>query len=160
MQKIILSMMLSVSLLWLSGCENQTDATASTNAQEVTSPMLSPIGRWYSQAQVKNGYALFQTNCAECHKPDASGASNWRKTDAHGKYPPPPLDGTAHTWHHPLSVLRRSVRVGGIPLGGTMPGFGDKLSDKQIYDTLAWVQSNWSDEIYRVWYERNIKSGR
>ncbi len=160
MKKISLSMILSVGLLWLSGCENQPDATAGTDTQKVKSPLLSPTERWYSQAQVESGDTLFQKNCANCHKPDASGTLNWRKTDVYGKYPPPPLNGTAHTWHHPLSVLHRTVRVGGIPLGGTMPGFGDKLSDQQIYDILAWVQSHWSNEIYRVWHERDIQSDR
>ncbi len=159
MRNILLSIIFSGGLLWLSGCENQPDAIANTDTQWGAPPMLSPTERWYSTAQIENGEPLFQENCASCHKSDASGTLNWRKTDSNGRYPPPPLNGTAHTWHHSLSVLHRTVRVGGIPLGGTMPGFGGKLSDRQIYDILAWVQSHWSDETYRVWYERNIQSG-
>jgi mono/diheme cytochrome c family protein len=60
----------------------------------------------------------------------------------------------------PLSILRRTVRVGGVSLGGTMPGFGEKLKSHQVDDILAWVQSHWSDEIYRVWHERSEQASK
>ena len=119
-----------------------------------------PPERWYSEAQAARGNSLYQVNCAVCHKQDASGTGNWKQRDAEGKLPPPPLNGTAHAWHHPLSVLRRTVRLGGVPLGGTMPGFADKLSAEEIDAILAWIQSHWSDEVYRVWQERNNQAGR
>ena len=158
MKRRILILLLP-GLIGLAGCGNQQDATAGIDkpAAPVQRP---PIERWYSQAQVTRGDALFQENCASCHKPDASGTPNWRETNAEGKYPPPPLNGTAHAWHHPLSILRRTVRVGGVPLGGTMPGFGEKLNSGQVDDILAWVQSHWSDEIYRVWHERNKQASK
>jgi len=111
-------------------------------------------GRWFSAQQVDRGNVLFQANCAVCHKADASGTANWSKLDANDKYPPPPLNGTAHTWHHSLKILRRVIREGGIELGGSMPGFADKFNDKQILDILAWIQNHWSDEIYSAWIER------
>lgn len=114
-------------------------------------------GRWYTQSQVDNGYQVYQANCAVCHKPDASGTTNWQQLDANGKLPPPPLNGTAHTWHHSMNILRRAVREGGIPLGGSMPGFKDKLNAEEIDAVLAWVMSNWPDNIYQVWLQRNQK---
>ena len=158
MKKRVLILLLP-GLIGLVGCDNQQDAAVSID-KPVAPSQMSPIGRWYSQAQVGRGNALFQENCASCHKPDASGTPNWRETDAQGKYPPPPLNGTAHAWHHPLSVLRRTVRVGGVPLGGTMPGFGEKLNSREVDEILAWVQSHWSDEIYRIWYERNEQASK
>lgn len=158
MKKRILIFLLP-SLIGLAGCGTQQGATASID-KPVAPAQVPPIERWYSQAQVTRGNALFQENCASCHKPDASGTPNWRETNADGKYPPPPLNGTAHAWHHPLSILRRTVRVGGVPLGGTMPGFGEKLNSGQVDDILAWVQSHWSDEVYRVWHERNEQASK
>ena len=79
---------------------------------------------------------------------------------ADNKYPPPPLNGTAHTWHHPLNVLRRTVRKGGVSLGGSMPGFVDKLSNREIDTILAWIQSHWSDRIYRIWDKRNRQASK
>jgi mono/diheme cytochrome c family protein len=107
--------------------------------------------RWYSEQQVRKGRTLFQQYCAECHKFDASGDANWRQPAADGKYPPPPLNGSAHTWHHHLDGLRRTVRLGGVPMGGSMPGFGDKLNSREIDAVLAWVQSRWSAETYAAW---------
>lgn len=111
--------------------------------------------RWYSQEQVEHGDTLYQANCASCHKPDASGTTDWKKVDAQGKYPPPPLNGTAHAWHHPLSTLRKTIIEGGVPLGGSMPGFGGQFSDEQIEEILAWIQSHWSDETYSRWSDLN-----
>ena len=159
MKKRLLLLLLPVSLVAFAGCSNQQEAAAGVDKQPAPSQTpLSP--RWYSQAQVARGDALYQANCADCHQPDTSGTANWKEPTADGKYPPPPLNGTAHTWHHPLSILRRTVRVGGVPLGGTMPGFADKLNTEQIEDILAWVQTHWSDEIYRVWHERNDQASK
>ena len=106
--------------------------------------------RWYSQRQVNEGYRLYQANCASCHRPDASGTNEWRKP-VNGHYPPPPLNGTAHTWHHSLEVLHRTIEQGGVRLGGMMPAFGSRLSAGQIDSLLAWIQSRWPEEVYQIW---------
>ncbi len=147
--------------LGLAGCENQQDVIAKANTRDnATQRSTEPIVRWYNQAQVERGNELYQANCASCHKPDASGTPNWKQALPDGKYPPPPLNGTAHAWHHPLSILQRQIKVGGVPLGGTMPGFGNKLNEAQINEILAWVQSHWPDDIYRIWHERNVQAGK
>ena len=111
-------------------------------------------GRWYTQFQVDKGRITFEANCAECHGNDAQGKLNWKKTLPDGSYPPPPLNGSAHTWHHPLSVLGRTINNGGIPLGGTMPPFNDILDKKDTVAVIAFFQSKWSKEIYDAWLER------
>lgn len=111
--------------------------------------------RWYSERQVAEGGPLFQTHCASCHGPEAASTPNWRELDENGNYPPPPLDGSAHAWHHSLDLLRKTVRDGGIPLGGQMPPFREILAADEIDSVLAWVQTHWSDEIYSMWSERN-----
>lgn len=157
MKRACASLLLLGSML-LSGCENSQTAVVGNDQQALASSRPVPVERWYDQAQANRGNVLFQANCAVCHQTDASGTADWKTPNPDGKYPPPPLNGTAHTWHHPLPVLRRTVAKGGVRLGGTMPGFSDKLSATQIDDVLAWVQSNWSDEIYRVWHERSFRS--
>ncbi len=108
---------------------------------------------------METGQALFATHCAECHGPGAEGAANWRKVGPDGKYPPPPLNGTGHAWHHPLTALRFQIRRGGAPVGGVMPAFAEKLDEVQIDAVIAWFQSHWSDEIYGYWTERD-RQGR
>lgn len=111
-------------------------------------------GRWYTQSQLDEGQQVFSANCARCHGAGAQGRADWQTRDAEGHYPAPPLNGTAHAWHHPLSLLKKTVSQGGIPLGGTMPGFADTLSEQQRLSAIAWFQSHWSDEIYNNWKRR------
>lgn len=142
-------------VLVLTGCDNASQPQNNTVKTSQAAPLTPVEPRWYSQSQVSRGYDVFQANCAVCHKPDASGTEDWKELDENGKLPPPPLNGTAHTWHHSLSILQRVVKKGGIPLGGSMPAFEETLSATQIDDVIAWVQSNWSDEIYSHWTKRN-----
>ena len=79
---------------------------------------------------------------------------NWRKTQADGSYPPPPLNGTAHAWHHPLSVLLRTIQEGGARLGGKMPEFGQTLSREEQLAAIAFFQSKWDEKIYEGWLSR------
>ena len=125
-------------------------ATASLSAQ-------TP-GRWFSEDQVSRGKALFEQNCAACHGQNAEATENWKQTDSNGKYPPPPLNGSAHTWHHDLDTLRRTIREGGIPLGGVMPGFANTLNDEQVNQVIAFFQSKWPEDIYQKWSNRFVKS--
>ncbi len=117
-------------------------------------------GRWYTQEQVRHGAEVFTRNCAECHGTNAEATQEWRRPNADGKYPPPPLNGTAHAWHHPLDMLRSTVRKGGAPVGGLMPPFGDKLSAEDIDAAIAFFQAKWPEKIYAAWEERSGKAAR
>ena len=143
----------------LSACEREQPAPKA-RWTDTAAPAGAPFTtRWYTREQVAAGADLYAQNCAGCHKPNAEGTADWKTRDANGKLPPPPLNGTAHTWHHPLDMLRQVVQRGGIPIGGSMPAFSDKLSPREIDAILAWVQSHWSDEIYAIWHERDLATG-
>lgn len=159
-KRIVFLGLIGVSVIGvsISGCENQREdeARAESSRADSSRPANMPVlKRWYDEGQVLRGNEIYQANCASCHKNDASGTEEWKKRDINGKFPPPPINGTAHAWHHSLEVLRRVINKGGIPLGGSMPAFESKLDSRDVDDVLAWVQSNWSDEIYSLWYERN-----
>jgi mono/diheme cytochrome c family protein len=64
------------------------------------------------------------------------------------------LNGTAHAWHHPLGVLKKVINEGGIPMGGKMPAFNDKLKDDEKLAVISYFQSFWPDEIYNAWISR------
>ena len=118
---------------------------------------IAAAERWFNQDVVDYGAELFQQNCAVCHGVNAEGTKEWKKTDANGNYPPPPLNGSAHAWHHSIPQLARSIKEGGIKLGGVMPAFGDKLSDQEVLAVIAFFQSKWPDEVYKVWHDRNMQ---
>jgi len=83
--------------------------------------ILQAESRWYDQSAVDKGNVLFKQNCASCHGENAEATPDWKKTDSNGKYPPPPLNGTAHTWHHSQELLKKTIMEGGAKLGGVMP---------------------------------------
>ena len=109
-------------------------------------------GRWYSVEQVNTGSRVFQDECAQCHGAQAQGiTADWRERLDDGSFPPPPLNGSAHAWHHPLSVLLRVINQGGALLGGQMPAFANQISDKEKLAAIAYFQSFWNDDLYGNW---------
>ena len=112
----------------------------------------SDTQRWYSQAQVEQGEQIFQENCASCHGSKAQAKPDWRVADSRGIYPPPPLNGKAHAWHHPFDMLKVTIAKG---TQRGMPGWEDKLDEKQIEATIAWIESHWPDKVYQAWLRRH-----
>jgi len=141
MKKITMIILVPLLGLLLAGCGNRDDE-----------PKVA--GRWYTQSQVDLGKKVYSKNCITCHRENAQGTFGWKQALPNGKYPPPPLNGTAHAWHHPISVLKRVITDGGIPLGGMMPGFGDKLEEEEKLAVISYFQSFWKDEIYKEWLNR------
>ena len=142
----------SISLFWfllfisffILGCDKKN------TEQNVSKEIVRDI----NFKQFTAGQHLFQKNCASCHGKHAEGANNWRKPDAQGKNPPPPLNGTGHAWHHSNKSLMNTIRNGTAKIGGNMPAWKDKLSDSEIKLILTWITAQWPDEIYTAWYNR------
>lgn len=121
-----------------------------------SSPLLaSDLKRDF--ATVIHGAKKYSKNCASCHGPLGQGAVNWHEPDKNGNYPPPPLNGTGHAWHHSKEVLTMVIKQGGKPMGGVMPAFGSKLSDSDINSIIAWLQSHWPEKILNTWKKNYIK---
>lgn len=111
------------------------------------------VARAQDAAQIARGEAIYNAHCAECHGHRGVATPAWRNPGPDGKYPPPPLDDSAHAWHHPTVVLRRVIAKGSPPGMGNMPAWEDRLSPQQIDDVIAYIKSLWSDEIYARWQQ-------
>lgn len=112
--------------------------------------------RGYDPIMLEQGQSLYRANCAVCHGQNAEGTvKNWQERDADGKLPPPPLNGTAHSWHHPVDGLALTIRDGTQAIGGNMPPWKDQLSNDEIFSIIIWLTSLWPDEIYQAWLQRN-----
>ena len=110
------------------------------------------VERWNSAEQVVLGRAVFMQNCAVCHGDEAQGTvGDWREKLADGSFPPPPLNGSAHAWHHPQEILLRVIDYGGEAMGGKMPAFIDVLENDEKLAAVAYFQSFWTDDIYQQW---------
>lgn len=139
--------------------EQGASQAASSSATATGAPTAGTArARWYARDRVDRGAGLFAASCAGCHGTDAQGTFAWRKKGEDGKFPPPPLNGTAHAWHHPLLALASQIKFGASGGRGNMPGFAGTLSDEQVLDVIAWIQSRWPDEIYSQWQNIEMRS--
>lgn len=105
------------------------------------------------------GAALYQENCASCHGEDLEGQTEeWQSPGEDGLLPAPPHDKTGHTWHHGDMLLFTYTRLGGaetlaqqgMEFESGMPGFGDVLSDQEIWNIIAFIKSSWPERIREV----------
>tara|TARA_R110002073_G_scaffold101455_8_gene230566 strand:+ start:1858 stop:2328 length:471 start_codon:yes stop_codon:yes gene_type:complete len=132
----------------------------SSTKQHQFSSETGLVERNFDAAQIKRGETVYLANCTACHGPNGEAKPDWRKPGADGRYPPPPLNGTAHTWHHSTEALKRTILNGGPPsdngLPSAMPAWKGKLTEQQVDDILVWIKSLWPNEIYDAWY-RNIE---
>jgi thiol:disulfide interchange protein DsbC len=127
-----------------------------TGILAATLPAHGDTGRWYTESQRKAGEQLYSANCMTCHKSEGAGTRNWKVRDAQGNLPPPPLNGTAHTWHHSPDILVRTILEGGKALGGSMPGFLGKVDEEGADAIVAYITSLWPEEIYQRWEQRYL----
>ncbi|MDH5599932.1 MAG: cytochrome c [Gammaproteobacteria bacterium] len=149
LKKIIILGASLLPLLSLVACSEEKNAAFSDNQQtEYVERKVNP--REYSQGQ-----RLYQLNCSSCHGKQGEGAKNWQKRDKDGKNQPPPLNGTGHTWHHSPKALALVIRNGTGKIGGNMPAWKDKLSNREIELILGWITAQWPDEIYTIWYNQH-----
>ncbi|MEW5944262.1 MAG: cytochrome c [Pseudomonadota bacterium] len=133
----------------LAGCGKETTQPAGFGGLSNT---RIEVVRHQDPEQIGRGKAVFRQHCAECHGANGEATPNWRIPGADGRYPPPPLDGSAHAWHHPMAVLRDVIKHGSPNGQGNMPAWEGKLSDREIDDVIAWFQSLWDDQTYAAWH--------
>jgi mono/diheme cytochrome c family protein len=106
-------------------------------------------------ANLDIGKAVFEANCVVCHGKEAGGlVSNWKEKGVDGKYPAPPLDGTAHAWHHSPLQLLKTINEGGIKMGGQMPAFETVLTNNERQAVLDYIMSLWPGELKTKYDER------
>jgi mono/diheme cytochrome c family protein len=108
-----------------------------------------------SDPMVLPGEAIFNKNCVSCHGSKGQGlAKDWKVKDENGNYPAPPLNGTAHTWHHSPSQLLYTINKGGVEMGGQMPGFEERLTEEEKQTLIDYIYSLWPQEIQEKYDER------
>lgn len=139
----------ALASLLIAGCSNKSQ-------EEPAKPPSTIEGRWFTQKQFELGRQVFAENCAQCHgQYGQSIVEDWKKPNPDGTFPPPPLNGTAHTWHHPFKILMKTINEGGVSLGGSMPAFEDSLTEEEKIAVIAYFQSLWDDKTYDRWVKMN-----
>lgn len=137
--------------LALSACERPVPAASGAGS--------APPDRYRDAQQIARGQAVYTRHCLECHGAAGKGLpGDWRIRDAEGRFPPPPLDDSAHAWHHPTAVLLQMIREGSPGGQGNMPAWQGKLSEQAMQDVVAYIKSLWSDEAYELWWKMEWQS--
>jgi mono/diheme cytochrome c family protein len=88
------------------------------------------------------GAAVYTHACIACHETNGSGSPRIY----------PPLPGNANLQSaDPSSTLRiildgaQTVTTPRAPNAGSMPAYGDKLSDQQIADVATYIRNSWGN---------------
>jgi len=137
--------------LTLGACEQADDSGSRAGS--------GPPNRYQDVHQIARGQAVYTQHCLACHGTEGKGPpGDWRIRDADGRFPPPPLDDSAHAWHHPTAVLLDVIRAGSPGGQGNMPAWKDRLSEQQMQDVVAYIKSLWSDEVYQLWWKMERQS--
>lgn len=139
-------------LFILAGCE-QAEQQEVRSLKDILNLNSERVARNFDPDQITRGETVFQANCENCHGKNAEGTTDWRKPNADGKFPPPPLNGTAHAWHHSTAVLKKTILKGGPPEISSMPAWEGVLTEQQVDDVVVWIKSLWPNEIYATWYQ-------
>ncbi|QDY71250.1 c-type cytochrome [Qingshengfaniella alkalisoli] len=113
-------------------------------------------------ADIAAGERIYQQYCATCHGSNLEGQPDWQTPGPDGRLPAPPHDETGHTWHHAPEMLFTYTKFGGaalmkqqgLDMVSGMPGFEGVLSDAEIRNTLAFIESTWSDRVRVMRSER------
>ena len=102
--------------------------------------------------------SLYQNNCASCHGKNLQGQVGWQnQLDEDGHRLAPPLNGTAHTWHHSPEYLYRVIKYGFTSFDPNYEGkmLGNSgLSDEEVWELVSYMKEVWPNEIKEVYENR------
>lgn len=125
-----------VTTLLLTGCFDSSDLQSKTDTAQL-------------------GKVTFEENCVQCHGKQGEGLTqDWKKRQANGMFPAPPVNGSAHAWHHSPESLMNTINHGGAKLGGWMPAFKDQLDGAEKQALLDYIYSLWPKDIQQKYDSR------
>jgi len=99
-------------------------------------------GSLTASAQPAQGRLLYEKYCIACHGVEGRGAPDW-KYQARAA---PPLDSTAHAWHHDDAQLISMILDKPAP-DSLMPAWRGVLSRDDTLNIVAYVKSLWTPYI-------------
>lgn len=96
---------------------------------------------------ISKGEALYQKYCVSCHGEKGVGENplNIYATDEYGVIAPP-LDESAHAWHHTDEALVEVI-LEGSSRNPRMKSWKDVLTEEDARDLVGYIKSLWSPRI-------------
>jgi mono/diheme cytochrome c family protein len=117
------------------------------NASGAFDPIAAMLPKVVAGTPVSRGEHIYSASCASCHGGRAGGAIS--------DYPPK-HNANGHTWQHGDCEIDAAIRTGtGLrhrvetrpaspPAALAMPAWGERLSDDQISDVIAYNKTLWT----------------
>ena len=102
--------------------------------------------------QVAFGSRIYDRICANCHGAELDGQFGWEQPLKDGTRLAPAHSTEGKTWRRADETLFEVVTLGGETLkpDGTksrMPGFGEKLTEDEIWAVIAFIKSTWPTDL-------------
>ena len=95
-----------------------------------------------ASAKPQHGKVLYKQYCASCHGSVGQGELDWKYKE-HGA---PPLDSSAHAWHHEDAQLVSMILDKPRP-DSPMPPWRGILSRDDVIDLVAYIKTLWTPFI-------------
>lgn len=122
-------------LVAMSGCSRGRTSVTASQAPSAQASILRA-----NPASANDGGRLYVTNCSSCHQVDGQGIES--------EFPPldrnPVVNGDASTVIEIVKLgMSGKLVVDGVGYDGTMPAWGQLLSDTQIAAVVSYIRTAW-----------------
>jgi mono/diheme cytochrome c family protein len=134
----------------LSACSNSASSAANAGDDASAAASTAPAATAavaQNGASANDGAGVYSTNCSSCHQTNGAGLP--------GAFPP--LAMNAAVTGDPKAVvhivkfgLSGKIQVGSQAYNGTMPAWGQNLSDGQIASVITFIRSSWGNHAGAV----------
>jgi mono/diheme cytochrome c family protein len=123
--------------------DNASSVWRSTDAG-INWSLYVPRAKAPSELAIK-GERTYKEFCVTCHGAEGVGETHSVQSLTSREYiSAPPLDASAHAWHHTDDQLAETIR-NGSPRTGRMPAWGALLTDQDVDAVIAYMKSLWTD---------------
>jgi len=123
----------------------------------------STEGQAYATAErIAAGAVLFEDNCAGCHGEKGVGEfpEDMYKLDENKLPAAPPMDDSAHAWHHPDDQMIETI-LNGSPRNERMLAWKDNGITRENAESLvAYIKSLWSVRSLSCQGQRHMTCSR
>jgi nitrite reductase (NO-forming) len=134
----------------LAACSNSANSAANADNDAAASASAAPAATSavaQNGASANDGAGVYSTNCSSCHQTNGAGLP--------GAFPP--LVNNAVVTGDPKNVihivkfgLSGKIQAGSQTYNGTMPAWGQNLSDGQIASVITFIRSSWTNHAGAV----------
>ncbi|MBI5043757.1 MAG: cytochrome c [Nitrospirae bacterium] len=110
--------------------------------------IMKKKGSGLSPKLVARGEGLYKKNCIACHGEKGAGENpaDIYAMDSKGNYVAPPLNESAHAWHHTDEQLVEII-LDGSSINPRMIAWKNQISKDDARTLVEYIKSLWSERI-------------